>query len=200
MCVFCVQIGPKPQKIFTEEEKIEQRRQKHKEIVAAARENRSCRTYEPNPSPNYLIDHSYGELEINDIVNKYIDHLPLEVVVSRGIYGMEERYSLSMSDKCIIHYVKKRDLVRIQDPQTNNEFSIPLRSAIKFALVYNPNNDEEQARGGLNFPFVSDILAMNDLPKMGLAQLMDPNIEGLKSAELIVIKEVSFFTYIITDL
>ena len=105
-----------------------------------------------------------------------------------------------MSDKCIIHYVKKRDLVRLQDPQTNNEFSITLSSAIKFALVYNPNNDEEQARGGLNFPFVSDILAMNDLPKMGLAQLTDPNIEGLKSAELIVIKEVSFSTYIITDL
>ena len=192
MCSVCRDRTKTTTKIFTEEEKVEQRRQKHKEILAAARENRSCRTSGPNPSPNYLIDHSYGELEINDIVNKYIDHLPLEVVVSSSVYGMEERYSLSMSDKCIIHDVKKHDLVRIQDPQTNNEFSVPLSSAIKFALVYNPNNDEEQACGGFNFPFVSDILAMNDLPKMGLAQLMDPNIEGLKSAELIVIKEVSF--------
>ena len=163
--------------------------------MAVARHNRSRRMSEENHTPEYVIDHSFGEIEITDIVKRFSDQLPLEVVVSKGIYGMDDRYSLSTSDKCILHFLKKRDLVRIQDPQTNKEFSVPLTSAIKFSLVYDPNNDEEHAQRGFDFPLVADILAMTPLPKMGVAHLTDPNIEGLKSKELLVIKGVSLYCH-----
>ena len=142
---------------------------------------------------DYMIDRSYGEVEVMDLINQYNDHLPLELVVSKGVYGMDERYSLSTSDKCIVHFVKRRDLVRIQDPESNKEFSVPVNSAIKFAIIYNPNNDTSEARNGFTFTRVSDILERSPLPKMGLASLFDPNIEGLKSTELLILKEVRRF-------
>lgn len=196
------QLGPKPpHKLTEEEQRLERAKERHKEKMAAARENRLRRASEPNPArsstsesesvPSFMIDRSYGELEVTDLINQYVDHLPLELVVSKGVYGMDERYSLSTSDKCIVHFVKKRDLVRIQDPQSNKEFSVPINSAIKFALVYNPNDNSNEARSGFTFRLVSDILEMFPLPKMGLAHLSDPNIEGMKSTELLVIKEVS---------
>lgn len=136
-----------------------------------------------------LLRRSYGEIDVNDLVNQYSSHLPLKLVVSKGVYGMEESYSLATADCCIVHYIKKRELVQIQDPRTNQEFSVPLNSAIKFGVVYNPNNDENQALRGFTFPLVSDILAESQLPKMGIAHLTDPDI-GMKSVEVLVIKEV----------
>lgn len=202
-------MGPKPPRRVTEEEVLEKIKQRHKESVAAARRDRLRRASEPNPTPcrnpesseyvpDYTIDHSYGEVEVTELVSQFADHLPLEVVVSKGVYGMEDRYSLSTTDKCIIHFIKKRDLVRIQDPKDNREFSVPLSSAIKFSIIYNPNDDEDHAQTGFKFPFVSDVLSMTPLPKMGLAQLTDPNIEGLKSSELLVIKEArsGFFLFV----
>lgn len=129
-------------------------------------------------------------MEVNDILTKYSNHLPLKVLVSKGIYGMEERYSLATSDKCVIHFIKKRELVQVQDPKTNTEFSVPLNTAIKFGVVYNPHSDESEAMTGLQFQYVSDILAEPKLPKMGMASLKDPDVEGMKSMEVVVIKEV----------
>ena len=134
---------------------------------------------------------SYGEVEVEDIVNQYSDHLPLQVVVSRGIYGMEERYSLANSDRCVIHFIKRRELVLIHDPKTNKEFSVPVNSAIKFGVVYNPRNQETEAMRGIDFTYVSDILAETKLPKIGMAHLKDPDIIGMKSIELLVIQEVN---------
>jgi hypothetical protein len=140
--------------------------------------------------PGYSVDKAYGELEIQDILNKYSSHLPLKVLVTKGVYGMEERYSLATSDKCVIHYIRKRELVQIHDPKTNVEFSVPVNSAIKFGVVYNPHNVETQAMKGLEFQYVSDILAETKLPKMGVATLKDPDVIGMKSTEVLVIKEV----------
>lgn len=137
-----------------------------------------------------MVDRSYGEVEVMDLINQYSDHLPLELAVSKGVYGMDECHSLSTSDKCIVHFMKKRELVRIQDPETNKEFSVPVNSAIKFGIIYNPNNNANEGRGGYSFTLVSDILERTPLPKMGLASLKDPDIEGMKSTEILFIKEV----------
>ena len=140
--------------------------------------------------PGYTVDKSYGEMDVKDILSKYSNHLPLKVLVSKGVYGMEERYSLATSDKCVIHFIKKRELVQIKDPKTNTEFSVPVNSAIKFGVVYNPHNDESEAMKGLEFQYVSDILAEPKLPKMGMAALKDPDVVGMKSMEVLVIHEV----------
>ena len=89
---------------------IQQLRQQQKESVAAAKKERlrkssdslstgQLREQSVEYQPDYTLDKSYGELEVEDIVNRYSEHLPLDVVVSRGIYGMEEKYSLATSDR-----------------------------------------------------------------------------------------------------
>ena len=168
-----------------------------KEVVALARQDRLRRAQDPTHQlsqsteyePDYKVDRAYGEVETMDIVNQYSGHLPLEVVVSKGVYGMEEKYSLATSDRCVIHFIKKRELVQIQDPTNNSEFSVPLNSAIKFAIIYNPDNNDTQAMLGYDFQHVSDLLSQTKLPKMGLAHLKDPDI-GMKSIEILVIKKV----------
>lgn len=181
-----------------------QLRQKQKEKVAEARRERLRRSSESSPSdnrksqpaedkPDFMVDRSYGELETHEIVNQYSNHLPLKVVVSKGVYGMEERYSLASSDMCIIHHIKRRELIQIQDPMRNKEFSVPLNTAIKFGVLYNPNNMDREAMKGFEFKYVSDILAETRMPKMGLAHLKDPDILGMKSAEVLVVKDVSVY-------
>ena len=139
----------------------------------------------------YTVDRTYGEVDIEDIVNRYHDQLPLKVVVSRGVYGMEEKYSLATSDQCVLHFLKRRELVQIQDPVKNSIFSVPVNTAIKFGVIYDPHNNMNEALMGYNFKYVSDVLSQAKLPKMGLGRLKDPNIIGVESAELLVIKEVS---------
>ncbi len=182
---------------------MKQRRRQQSEQVEMARQDRLRQGQNYSPSnrlrssqsaeyePEYTIDKSYGELEIGDLVNRYSNNLPLEVVVSKGVYGMEDRYSLATSDRCIIHYIKRRELILIQDPQTNKEFSVPINSALKFGLVYNPRDNEREALNGFVYPLVSDILSETVIPKIGLAHLKDPDVVGLMSVEVIAIKEVS---------
>lgn len=139
---------------------------------------------------DYVVDRSYGEIDTEEIVNQYSTHLPLEVVVAKGAYGMDENHSLATSDRCVIHFIKKRELIQIQDPKTNGEFSVPLNTAIKFAVVYNPNNKESEAMNGFNFQLVSDILAETKMPKIGLMYLQDPDVMDVQSIEVVVLKEV----------
>ena len=80
--------------------------------------------------------------------------------------------------------------MQVHDPVKNIEFSIPMNTAIKFAIVYNPNNLMAEAMRGFTFKYVSDILAQTKLPKMGIGHLKDPNIIGVESAEVLVVKEV----------
>lgn len=194
-----LQLGPKPPRRLSEEEMLTKIRQRQKKTIETARMDRLRRSSVSDAQqraqseeyvPDYTLDQSYGELEVEDILDQYSNHLPLEVVVSKGIYGMEERYSLSTADRCVIHFIKRRELVQIHDPKTNKEFSVPVNSAIKFAVVFNPHSDESQALGGLEFPCVSDILAETVMPKIGIAHLKDPDVIGMKSIEVLVIKEV----------
>ena len=77
------------------------------------------------------------------------------------------------------------------DPHTNKEFSVPLKSAIKFGVVYYPKStNDTEAMNGLNFPYVSDILAVDQMPKIGVAYLKDPDIIGMNSMEVLAVKEV----------
>lgn len=194
-----MQLGPKPPRVLTPEEKIEQIKREQKQKVAAARQERLRRSSEPcqsldrsaNLQADYTIDRSFGELDANDLVSQYSDQLPLDLVVSKGVYGMEEKYSLSTFDRCIIHFIKRRESVQIQDPKDNEEFLVPINSAIKFSIVYNPHNDEHKAMLGYNFSTVADIMSESPMPKMGLAHLKDPDILGMKSMEILVVKEVS---------
>lgn len=173
-------------------------KQQQSERVATARKDRLRKTSESEKQknqaaefdPGYKVDKSYGELNIEDIVNQYSEQLPLKVVVSKGVYGMEEKYSLATSDRCVIHFVKRRELVQVHDPMKNSKFSVPVNTAIKFGVIYNPNNLLSEAINGFTFKYVSDVLAQTKLPKMGLGRLKDPDIIGVESSEILVIKEV----------
>ena len=172
------------------QQQLERVEQSRKERLRRISESEKQALHTPEHELNYTVDRAYGEVDVGTIVSKYSDQLPLKVVVSKGIYGTEEKYSLAASDICVIHFVRRRELVQLQDPTKNTEFLVPINTAIKFSVVYNPNNLMAEAIEGLTFKYVSDVLAQSKLPKMGLARLKDPNIIGVRSSELLVIKEV----------
>ena len=46
------------------------------------------------------------------------------------------------------------------------KLSFPIHSSIKFGLLYDPNDNLEEAKRGFHFNTVAEILAMKSLPKV----------------------------------
>ena len=88
-------------------------------------------------------------------------------------------------NRCNIHFIQHREVVKIEDTANNAEFAVPLNSCIKFAPIY---NHKDETRGHL-YPHVSNILEADPLPKLIYAcQLCDES--GKNQRELLVVKEV----------
>ena len=106
------------------------------------------------------------EMTLEQFVFKHEGYLPLQVKISKGIYGTDDESTISTGECYNFHFMQNRDLVKVEDKYNQQEFSIPVNSPIKFSIVYNPYNNEQQAIRGLIFPKVSGILAMPSLPKV----------------------------------
>ena len=133
------------------------------------------------------------EMTLQQFVLKHGDSLPLRVRISKGIYGIDEECTISTGDCYNFHCLQHRDLVKLEDKHHRQEFSVPVNSAIKFSMVYDPHGNEKQALKGHVFPNVSDILAMTSLPKV-ISTLREWNSGNLSSSvsanELLIVKEV----------
>ena len=133
------------------------------------------------------------EMTLEQFVREHEDYLPLQVKVSKGIYGTDDESTISTGECYNFHFMQNRDLVKVEDKYNQQEFSIPVNSPIKFSIVYNPYNNEQQAIRGLIFPKVSGILAMPSLPKV-VCTTRAWNSGKLSSSvnknEILIIKEV----------
>lgn len=191
-------IGPKPRKKSTIKElksKAKEKLRRFKSTSESGCSSGEIRMYVPEEATQYIeIDDEQGEFAVKDFANTFSEKLPMQVHVSKGIYGMEDKYSLSTDDICNIHFIRHRELVRVEDKDRQLELSIPLNSAIKFGIVYNPQNNENEAMKGYLFPNVSDLLGVgcSSLPKIVCAcQFHDPERpESQPTREIMVIKEV----------
>lgn len=134
-----------------------------------------------------------GEMSLQQFATTFEFSLPVRVVVTKGVYGIDEDSTISSADEYNIHSIRHRKIVKINDQQSNQQYSVPLNSAIKFGLVYDPNNNEHEAMRGMIFPKVLDILQMSALPKLVCVQntceTRSPN-SSLQQNEVLLIKKV----------
>lgn len=97
------------------------------------------------------------KLTLPVFVGKYFNNLPLSVRVCRGYCGPSEDTSISEGDRFNIHFVKHITVVAIEC-ENHSKFNVPLNSAIPFGILFDPNNNQNQALKGCRFDKVSDLL------------------------------------------
>lgn len=191
-------IGPKPKKKSSIEElklRAKDKLRRFKSISESGGTTGELHMYVPEEATQYIeIDDEKGEFTVREFANQFSEKLPMQVYVSKGIYGMEDKYSLSTDDVCNIHFVRQREMVQIEEKDHLLELSVPLNSSIKFGVIYNPQNNENEAMKGYLFPSVSDLLSLGycSLPKIVCAcQFHDPERPGSEPGrEIMAIKEV----------
>ena len=187
-------VGPKPPKRAGIDELKSKAKEKFRHFKSTPDSN-DIHMYIPEEATQYIeIDDKKGELSVQDFGNQYSEELPMQVYVSKGTYGMEDKYSLSTGDVCNIHFMRHRELVEVEDKERQLNLFVPLNSAIKFGIVYNPQDNENEAMKGYLFPNVSDLLSLgySSLPKIICAcQFHDPERPGSEpTREVMAVKEI----------
>ena len=187
-------VGPKPKKRAGIDELKSKAKEKFRQFKSTPDSN-DIHMYIPEEATQYIeIDDKKGEFTVHEFANRYSEQLPMQVYVSKGTYGMEDKYSLSTDDICNIHFVRRRELIEVEDKERQLNLFIPLNSAIKFGIVYNPQDNENEAMKGYLFPNVSDLLSLgySSLPKIVCAcQFHDPERPGSEpTREVMAIKEI----------
>ena len=57
-------------------------------------------------------------------------------------------------------------IVETIDKKESTRYSIPVSTSIRFSPLYDPNNNMDEARRGLKFETVGDIMSRKILPKV----------------------------------
>ena len=99
---------------------------------------------------------------------------------------------ISTDDMYNIHFVKHTQVVTIRD-EDGVTYSLPLESAMKFGLIYNPSSNLDEALSGYEFERVSNIVAASILPKIVRTTKSVHNSDdksALEEGELLVIQHV----------
>jgi len=119
-------------------------------------------------SSRNLLNHEHERChEQNEVVSK---SFPLHVRTLEGFRGQTAQLSISLADEYNIHFIKHQKMVTIKDA-SRQQYSVPLNSAIRFGLIYNPEKQPAISSTPFIFESVSDIIAMKTLPKVVCAMI-----------------------------
>ena len=99
---------------------------------------------------------------------RHRDDVPVQVVITKGYYGPDERTSISEGDMFNIHFFKQAKVVKVQD-SNKYEYAVPLNSALEFGLVYVLPSGFKQIDSKYHFKTIGDIIQLKELPKAVLA-------------------------------
>lgn len=129
---------------------------------------------------------------LDEALKKYNHHFPLRIKVLEGYCSEDSEHNLSTNDIYDIHFVKQTRVITLKD---SNGFmhQIPLASAMMFGLVYNPNNNLDEALAGHHFEKCSDIMAVEIMPQVVCATSQFESIEeshSIAKNEILVVKSI----------
>ena len=127
---------------------------------------------------------------MNEFLELYSTSLPLKIEIETGYFGETSRQTLSAQDSFYIHYSKCCSVVTAKRPN-RADFNIPLNSDITFSILYDPYDNLDEAVKGFDFPKVSDIITLENLPKVicCTCEWKDGTI-SLGKGEILVVLEV----------
>ena len=142
-----------------------------------------------NASANHVSEVPF--MPLKNALEKYKNHFPLRLKFMEGYCSEDSECNLSTSEIYDIHFVKKTRVVSLKD---NNGFmhKISLASAITFGLLYDPNNNIEEALAGYTFKHCSDILAADITPPVVCATdvITSPEEHNIAQNEILLVKDV----------
>ena len=126
-------------------------------------------------------------ISLPEFVEKYNDKLPLSIQVQTGYLGESSHVTLSAFDRLNIHFVKCSTVVNVKVLSGN--FTIPINSALEFSLLYNPNDNVNEAFKGFTFKTVADIFRAKIQPMFVCCMKSWRNDKvSIRDRELLIIK------------
>ncbi len=108
----------------------------------------------------------FKAMTLSELSKKYSKFFPLKIQITEGHYGTSCKNTISTDDRLNVHFKKRTKEVVIQ--YYGQDYTVPLSSAIKFGLVFDPGNNETQAMEGHTFRRVVDLMSVQPLPKLVL--------------------------------
>ena len=166
----------------------------------AIRNPEDCKSNEgkvsPSPIPPAVNKGTLPDTEkaitLREVVQKYSNSFPIRIRVLQGYCSEDSEVNISTDDMYNIHFVKHTKVVTIRD-EDGVTYSLPLGSAMKFGLIYNPSSNLDEALSGYDFERVSNIMAAPIFPKIIRATKSVHNSDdksALEEGELLVIHHV----------
>lgn len=107
---------------------------------------------------------SSAEMPLRLFSARHREDLPVQVVVTKGYYGPDERTSISDGDMFNIHFFKQAKIVKVQD-SNKYEYTVPLNSSLEFGLIYSLPSGFKQVDLKYHFKTINDVLQLKELPK-----------------------------------
>lgn len=103
------------------------------------------------------------ELSLTVFVDKHSSSFPQRVKVTKGFYGVSDQTAITTGDSYNFHFLKRATVVVATDPK-NSEYSIPLDSSLKVALLYEAAG--EDPKKGTVFETCADLLNARVPPRV----------------------------------
>ncbi len=105
-------------------------------------------------------------VKLSDIVTKYPYCLPVRVQVHNGYYSSTTELFVAQNEVFDLHLIKHTKVVTLKSTRETGkeELSLPLNSTVEFAVLYDPNHNESEARKGFLFDTVTDVIASKYRP------------------------------------
>ena len=100
-------------------------------------------------------------MSLENFISKHQQKLPLKVRVMKGYCG--EHIAIANGDEYTLHFLKSTVVFTVQ-VSPSESFTIPLNSAIKLGILYNPVGNTEASLHGYKYHAVSDLMTAIPLP------------------------------------
>ena len=102
-------------------------------------------------------------MQLSEFVAANLQSLPQRVEVVQGVYGLDDKSTLSACDVLNIHQVIERDVAKVEDTKSHQAFFFPLNTVVKFSPVY--YSDDHSIRDDAHFS-VAELLSLKPLPRV----------------------------------
>lgn len=106
-----------------------------------------------------------GPLKLSQFITRYSALLPCQVkLILQDSVNSCLPIPLPKNGIINLHFIKHTKVVIMTDSCSGEEISVPLNSAAKFSILYDPNSNYEEALNGYHFGSVKEIMAIKPLP------------------------------------
>ena len=114
---------------------------------------------------------------------------PKQIKISNAFTCSSGEVKISQGDVLDLHFVRQTKVVMLMSNE-GKEYIVPLNSAIRFALTYDPLNTGQLVNKGYYFKSVGELIATRVMPKVVVATeaYSDPNpLSSVEAGEVLVI-------------